>query len=98
MPDAELGYKAGAAKTETRTLNRGSGAASAQTEEGTEASHEAEQDRATKVMNRAQQIVKDTPTISKRSHWQTHMQLQGNQVNNASFWKARNAKQKIETK
>ena len=59
---ADLGLKPAETKTTTtRILNRGAGAATAQATEATEEA--AEHDRATKVMNRAQQIVKETPGI-----------------------------------
>ncbi|HXI73461.1 MAG TPA: phage protease [Verrucomicrobiae bacterium] len=58
----DCGFKAGGEKTTTtRVLNRGTGAASAQT--GEETDEAAEQERAVKVMNRATNIMKEIPSI-----------------------------------
>ena len=60
----DFGFKPGEVKTEKttgRVLNRGKGDATQATEEKTDA---AESARATKIMNRAQALVKDTPNLS----------------------------------
>ena len=58
---ADFGFKPGETKTDkTRVLNRGKGDASAQE---TQADEEKERAQAQKIMNRAQALVKETPTL-----------------------------------
>jgi hypothetical protein len=62
----DFGFKPGEQKTTAtpRVLNRGAGAVTAQEAGDDEAAQKAEQARATKVMNRAKQLMKEVPHLS----------------------------------